>query len=176
MEHEELAEKMEHSLQVKTQVDELIQSKLIDEVQLYEEVASVHGSFHNNPVGFALHHFEFYFCDDCKAPYCGGAHVCAVEQDSDAYYRCDSCFVKHVNIQAACDKHGTKFLAYKCRYCCIALPTFFCHGHTHYCVVCHNNPSDCKPKPCTKGECLFKCDHPENGMEYALGCAACARS
>ena len=37
-----------------------------------------------------------------------------------------------------CPRHGSDYLAYKCRYCC-SVAIFFCFGTTHFCGLCHDD-------------------------------------
>lgn len=75
-----------------------------------------------------------------------------------------------------CDKHGSDFIDFKCKFCC-SLAMWFCWGTTHFCDPCHrvagnNKAKECKgPGKCDLGEALQ--NHPPNGTEYALGCNVC---
>lgn len=40
-----------------------------------------------------------------------------------------------------CDKHGTDWLSFKCRFCC-KLSVWYCFAGTHFCEGCHNNWSE----------------------------------
>jgi E3 ubiquitin-protein ligase MYCBP2 len=150
--------------------------------------------FHNDPDGYAEHIYSFYECFQCKKPYFGGEKRCAdgLGNDDDdqppniekkaELQRCAACS----GLNATCGIHGNDFIEFKCRFCC-SLATFFCGGKCHYCTPCHDmagtltNFSDWSTKwDCGKindcagiDKCPLKVDHPKNGEEYALGCAAC---
>lgn len=75
-----------------------------------------------------------------------------------------------------CDVHGDKFIDYKCRYCCNTA-LFFCFGNTHYCDPCHRDPYvRIAGRPLCEGQvekCKLGLEHPEQGVEFALGCGLC---
>ena len=73
-----------------------------------------------------------------------------------------------------CDKHGTDYIDYKCRYCC-SVALFFCGGNTHYCDPCHNDAiaRRLKTKDCHGQNCPLGVKHPPGGQEFALGCGLC---
>ena len=47
---------------------------------------------------------------------------------------CGRCSVANVQ---SCDKHGTEFIGFKCRFCC-RMATFFCWQKVHFCSNCHS--------------------------------------
>ena len=81
-----------------------------------------------------------------------------------------------------CPKHGTDFIEFKCKFCC-SISQWFCWGNTHFCEPCHKKQVDGDyvsrkakselPKCPGPATCPLKVKHPENGEEYALGCAIC---
>ena len=47
---------------------------------------------------------------------------------------CSTCAVANVQ---TCEKHGTDWIQFKCRYCC-SFATFFCWNKVHFCSKCHS--------------------------------------
>ena len=47
---------------------------------------------------------------------------------------CGRCSVANVQ---SCDKHGTEYIGFKCRFCC-RVATYFCWQKTHFCSLCHS--------------------------------------
>jgi hypothetical protein len=107
------------------------------------------GRFFNNAAAFALHHYAFFQCFQCRHPYFGGARMCEAaampEQIEGAPAAqaaefkpqdlvCVSC--KKLESQDSCARHGTEYLAFKCRFCC-SVGTWLCWGKTHFCDRCH---------------------------------------
>ena len=86
------------------------------------------GRFHGDARGFALHHFSFFQCFQCRSPYFAGARACAaavIGGDGDAAAaaeipREDLCCANCQNVvsQEACKTHGSDWLSFKCRFCC----------------------------------------------------------
>ncbi len=78
------------------------------------------GRFFRDPRAFAMHHFSFFQCFECQAPYFAGAHACAPAVDGDEVNRrdlvCGNC--QSVQSQESCAKHGNDWLSFKCRFCC----------------------------------------------------------
>ena len=70
----------------------------------------------------------------------GGDNVAAAAAAAAAHHVeaeelvCAKCAVANVQ---TCDKHGTDWIQFKCRYCC-SLATFFCWKKVHFCSACHN--------------------------------------
>lgn len=146
------------------------------------------GEFHGRNEDFAIHKMAFYKCDRCNRPFYGGLKVCdpgagnaEVQEVDRADKVCTSC----ADVNHNCDKHGTEYLAFKCRFCC-SPSTFFCGGKAHFCTPCHDiagqkvDFSDWStlwsgvlacPGP---EQCPLEGLHPPNGEEACLGCAMCA--
>lgn len=120
-----------------------------------------------------------YACSKCAKPFYGGRAVCAVaggedEGEHGPQRLCPACSDQP---PASCAKHGTRYMQYKCRFCC-SLATWFCWGNTHFCEPCHAQaPGIARRKlallpPCTCGR-----PHPPNGtVDFAVACIACAIS
>jgi hypothetical protein len=98
------------------------------------------GRFYQNPRAFAMHHFSFYQCFDCKNPYFAGARACAAEVDAAEINRqdlvCAGC--QKIASVESCELHGNDWLSFKCRFCC-SNAVWHCWGLTHFCEPCHNN-------------------------------------
>lgn len=134
---------------------------------------------------YALSKYQYYLCCKCHIPYYGGNRDCGANIRGDgarnAYNPlelvCGGCSAA-VGADMTCKKgHGSKYIEYKCRYCC-SVATFFCFGKTHFCNNCHLTRPDGNPKyvpPLCKGprQCPLKVGHAPNGEECCLGCSMC---
>ena len=96
---------------------------------------------------------------------------------------CGTCAAEKLGVGSTkCAKHGTDFIEFKCKYCC-SIAQWFCWGNTHFCEPCHKRQVDGDyvsrkakselPKCGGPASCPLKVKHPDNGEEYALGCAIC---
>jgi hypothetical protein len=98
------------------------------------------GRFYRDPSAFALHHYAFFHCFQCKNPYYGGARVCAAaDAGGDAAVVaadliCISC--QKVESVDSCAVHGTDAVVHKCRFCC-SNAQWLCWSNTHFCDRCH---------------------------------------
>ncbi|KAH3836592.1 E3 ubiquitin-protein ligase MYCBP2-like [Dreissena polymorpha] len=150
------------------------------------DIVSPSGRFYNKPAEFAMEHYAYYMCFKCKQPYFGGAAQCeGAVWDHDVKAEeliCPAC-VGPEQVQT-CSKHGTDYIAFKCRYCC-SYAVYFCFSTTHFCEMCHSNnavvttapPHLCPTGPLGKhlpGGCPLGGKHAPNGVEHAFGCAMCA--
>lgn len=108
--------------------------------------------WHKRPEDYAEDLFAYYQCFKCKQPYYGGERACGAAGDADfnpADLMCSSC-VPHSH-ENTCDKHGTDFIQYKCRFCCTPA-VWFCGGTTHYCDPCHSGGAVVGPCPWVHGK------------------------
>lgn len=137
--------------------------------------------FYNNLDAYAMFKCAYYQCYNCKEPYFGGLNDCENDalRAADTNIKdliCGKC-VAEINGNAGitkCEKHGTKYIDFKCRYCC-SVALFFCGGKTHYCDSCHNDAiaKRLKNKDCHGKDCPLGVKHPPAGSEFALGCGLC---
>jgi len=79
--------------------------------------------------------YVFYECFKCKKPYFAGGYQC---DPSDGEWdpkdlTCARCQPKPMK---ECDKHGSDWIGFKCRYCC-SHASFYCWGKTRFCDNCH---------------------------------------
>ena len=147
----------------------------------HERLTTVGDHFYGKLKEFALFKMSYYMCFKCKSPYFGGMKDCGDGDQQLEEFRkedlvCAKCSSGVVGAgQKHCDKHGSDYIDFKCRYCC-SIALWFCHGDTHYCEPCHNKnvygasyKKDCMGKDCPLGIE----DHPRAGTEFALGCGLC---
>lgn len=151
-------------------------------------ITSKTSNFYNKPLEYAIHNFAYYPCYECKEPYFGGMRQCDqnlgdgnVDFDP-SHLICSQCSVKKSGSNANCEKHGTEFLMYKCRFCCNP-STWFCWGNTRFCDTCHSaqvqhrqlasKKSSELPKCLGVGKCPIGGNHAPNGEEYCIGCMLC---
>jgi len=100
---------------------------------------------------YAMQKMTFYMCYKCNNSYFGGLKECNnnieqpaelpngnIDRSSLVCVECRLASIKKNGAKAKCAKHGTKFVTFKCRFCC-SLATYFCGGTTHYCTACHND-------------------------------------
>jgi len=75
--------------------------------------------------------------------------------------------------EAICKTHGTEYIEFKCRYCCV-IAIWFCFGTTHFCEP-HHNDGGGKGVHCDgkKETCALGVDHKPNPVEMSLGCSLC---
>jgi hypothetical protein len=153
-----------------------------------DDIIKENGKFYKNPLGYAMHNFAYYMCYECKKPYFGGMRRCDMnlgdgnENFNEKELICGSCCAKKFKNTKSCAKHDTQFIEYKCKFCC-NIATWFCWGTTHFCEECHQKQirdqsvtkmsKDKLPKCKGRGKCPSGGMHPENGEEFALGCALC---
>ena len=128
--------------------------------------------FYNDQDSYALAVYAVYPCNKSSQPFVGGRVNCEREANVDIAaekekFICFDC----ANIKR-CPIHGSRYMMYKCRYCC-KVATWFCFGTTHFCDECHRR-LDGRYKRCDgKGDCELGLMHPPNPCEFPLGCAAC---
>ncbi|KAL0214870.1 hypothetical protein P9112_007054 [Eukaryota sp. TZLM1-RC] len=128
---------------------------------------------------YAIHHYLYYQCNQCRNPYFGGKRECGGNEDDvgDGNALCPSCV--NPNVETDCPTHGKESIQWKCRFCC-EIATFFCHGNTHYCESCHKRPGEVQREAkrnalprCPGSSCPMKMPHPQPGTEHCLGCVLC---
>ena len=151
--------------------------------------------YYGKTLEYAMHKISYYLCSKCKNPYFAGLRDCRGgpgnddnNQNANQQYEkndlvCGGC----VNLNGVagisnCQVHGKDYVEYKCKFCC-NISSWFCWGTTHFCEDCHTKqckgdyvtkyPRDKLPKCGGKDKCKLKIQHPENGEEFALGCAVC---
>ncbi|CAD8082872.1 unnamed protein product [Paramecium sonneborni] len=177
--HKEIETRLNQILKLKLQVMDLCLERLeIEGLKQAKELTDPKSQFYQNPQEFAMDKFCFYECFNCKKPYFGGIKNCqAIDQNNDrAQFKkedliCSSCCP--ISFEANCNKHGDKYIEFKCRFCC-SVAVWFCGGTTHYCEPCHSGRNPNMNKPCPGPEkCPLRVNHKPNGQENALGCALC---
>jgi E3 ubiquitin-protein ligase MYCBP2 len=97
------------------------------------QVKSPSGRFYQNAAGFALQHYAFYQCFQCKNPYFGGARVCQAAGEKKINREelvCVSC--QKLESLETCKVHGTDWLSFKCRFCC-NMGVWHCWDKCHFC-------------------------------------------
>ena len=145
-------------------------------------------NYYNNLQAWALFKLAYYQCFKCKAPYFGGMKDCIAAQAAQQEFKpeelvCGKCSSQQLGLgNTSCDKHGTDFVEFKCKFCC-SVSQWFCWGNTHFCEPCHKR--QCKgdyvsrkkaselPQCPGLSKCPLKIAHPPNGTEFSLGCAVC---
>lgn len=83
---------------------------------------------------------------------------------------CGSCSA--VAAGSNCPEHGTKFVEWKCKYCC-SVASWFCWGSTHMCSRCHDHPEQRHHTCPGASRCALKVPHPVPGSTFCLGCGVC---
>eukprot|EP00753_Platysulcus_tardus_P003806 PLAT12492.32.p1 GENE.PLAT12492.32~~PLAT12492.32.p1 ORF type:complete len:3532 (+),score=1996.96 PLAT12492.32:1397-10597(+) len=157
-----------------------------EELDKAPEVRDPGSRFFGDLEAYAMDRFAYYMCHECKEPYYGGERACgeAGGEFDPTELICGGC--SPFAAEQHCDKHGTEFLEFKCRFCC-NVAIFFCFGTTHFCGKCHDQPGrmtgkakhelpHCPAGPLEEqleGECPLGIDHPPTGEEFALGCGIC---
>ena len=63
-----------------------------------------------------------------------------------------------VSFDSDCNKHGTDYIEFKCRFCCTPA-LWFCWGNTHFCDPCHRKATEMKNM---KAKDLTQCKIAEN--------------
>ncbi|CDW80922.1 e3 ubiquitin-protein ligase [Stylonychia lemnae] len=151
-------------------------------------IADPNDIYYNNIQKYAMYKLAYYQCFQCKIPYFGGMKDCIQAQQEGQQYKleelvCGKCSAVSIGAGIAnCQKHGTDYIEFKCRFCC-SLAQWFCWGTTHFCEPCHKRQVDgdyvskktkAELPQCGSAEkCPLKLKHPENGDEFAMGCAVC---
>ena len=88
----------------------------------------------------------FYECNKCKQPYFGGIADCErnemIEQNTKKEdLICYTCMrsktVGDIYGQTWCQKHGDKFITWKCNRCCREA-LYHCGGTNYFCEFCHD--------------------------------------
>eukprot|EP01125_Pyxidicula_operculata_P014216 TRINITY_DN4734_c0_g1_i2.p1 TRINITY_DN4734_c0_g1~~TRINITY_DN4734_c0_g1_i2.p1 ORF type:complete len:529 (+),score=70.89 TRINITY_DN4734_c0_g1_i2:350-1936(+) len=140
-----------------------------------DELKNPSSRFYQKPDVYAMKRFCYYPCFKCKKPYFGGERACNAEQRVGENFDpseliCGGCSDTG---KQNCDKHGTDYIEWKCKFCC-NLACWFCWGNTHFCDECHKQASKVAKTP---KEQLPKCNcdkkHPQNGDEHCFGCSLC---
>ncbi|KAL6054132.1 E3 ubiquitin-protein ligase highwire [Balamuthia mandrillaris] len=171
---------LEEMLAVNKKLYKEVSKKALQRLQILglencHDIVSPDGRFYGDALGYALHRFSFYLCFKCKKPFFGGDKACdGALQDRDFNPEelvCGSCC--DLRGVEKCPKHGTKFLEYKCRYCC-NVAVWFCWGTTHFCDECHKKAAKLiHMRREDLPECCCNAHHPPNGEEFSLGCSYC---
>ncbi|KAJ6243970.1 e3 ubiquitin-protein ligase mycbp2 [Anaeramoeba flamelloides] len=140
--------------------------------------------FSGDKFAFAMKVFSYYLCNKCRKPYFGGLQQCGIQREFNENFNekdliCGGCsFVEGKNGKP-CPIHKTKYLVWKCRFCC-NIAVWFCWGTTHFCDECHKKSTILPRLPLNKlPKCVGppKCirEHPRNGVEYCYGCYLCLK-
>ena len=175
----------------------LIESQLAEGVQLEKTVASMayqrlvyegllgkakrilKSESESELIAYAMKIYSYYPCFECEQPYFAGLAVCGDAPDAQAGL-CGMCEEKK-RPRSRCDKHGSEYMQWKCRFCC-SIAAFKCWGSHSFCQSCHSiqvageHLSKKKPSafPICSGKehCPLKVNHP-HVEEFSLGCALC---
>ena len=154
-----------------------------------ERLSNPKDRYYNNPEELAMSKLSYYQCFKCKVPYFGGLKSCENDNNENQQnYKsselvCGKCVSANSTTgQKSCKVHGTEYIEYKCRFCC-SIAQWFCWGTTHFCQSCHKRqaqgdyiskyPLSRLPQCISPVTCPLKVKHPQNGYEYAIGCAIC---
>ena len=155
-----------------------------------KDITDPQSHFYKKPQEYAMHRYAYYECEKCKQPYFAGMKSCdgiqgqPDDDDDEPRNICQACSPESRSLVATCEKHGNKFIEYKCNFCC-SVASWFCWGRTHFCDTCHSkqragNYLSRKPIsffPVCKGpqSCPLGISHPKHGTKekVPLGCAAC---
>mmetsp|Transcript_15848 Transcript_15848/g.39062 ORF Transcript_15848/g.39062 Transcript_15848/m.39062 type:complete len:739 (-) Transcript_15848:199-2415(-) len=116
-----------------------IQAKALERLKYEkrENDPKIASSYNGNAVEFAMHEYLFYKCFKCKQPYFAGNYACQAADDGKfdpAELLCAGC--QPSNDVSNCPKHGTEWIAFKCRFCCNTAQ-WYCWNKTHFCGKCH---------------------------------------
>ena len=90
---------------------------------------------------------------------------------------CKACSIKQIGGgQFNCDKHGHKFITWKCHLCCSE--SLFRCGNRYLCQACHDDFGRCLVKDCGGVDCPLGIPHPPASKDpikgmYPLGCSLC---
>ncbi|CAD8076897.1 unnamed protein product [Paramecium primaurelia] len=177
--HKEIQTKLNAASQLQLQIQDLCIERLdIEGMKQAKEITDPKSQYFQKPKEFAMDKFCFYQCFKCEKPYFGGIKNCqaAAENNDRTQFNkedliCSSCCP--ISFEAKCNKHGVKYIEFKCRFCC-SVAVWFCGGTTHYCEPCHSGRNPNMNKPCPGPEkCPLGVNHKPTGQENALGCALC---
>lgn len=173
----QLEEVMKPSLELEKKVKELALYHAKEEgLNKNKRLEDPDDFFYHKFEAFAVFKTAFYSCHKCKKPYFGGLRDCAdiePENIDPTSYECLGCKVGAGEI--SCEKHGKKFIDWKCRWCC-KMASWTCYGLGHFCDPCHDNACNNEIFPCPGAGCELGFEHPPNGQEFALGCRKCRLS
>jgi E3 ubiquitin-protein ligase MYCBP2 len=201
MEHWSLAGVLAPLRALRATVEQQARQRLrLEGLEKAPEIVQAGGRHFGDPAGYAMDRFAFTLCDVCGKPYFAGMRACGAAVDGAgaaaavappaggagagaapragaAEHRllCSACKPPLPGI-AACPKHGTAHLLFKCKFCCKP-SSWFCWNTTHFCHEHHTEwvkkPGCCVAQPCPgKDKCPLGIVH-ENGKELSLGCEAC---
>lgn len=100
----------------------------IENMKNAKELKDKSNQFYGKPEQFAMHIFCFYECFKCKKPYFGGLRNCAAQQENRGQFNkedliCPGCCP--ISFESKCQKHGNKYIEFKCRFCC-SIALWFC--------------------------------------------------
>eukprot|EP00753_Platysulcus_tardus_P011481 PLAT3292.30.p1 GENE.PLAT3292.30~~PLAT3292.30.p1 ORF type:complete len:1705 (-),score=914.67 PLAT3292.30:92-4642(-) len=187
IEHDTLADTLAPLLELEEEVrSKAVLRAKFEELEDAPEVTDPSSEFYGDLAAYAMDRFAYYRCFKCEHAYYGGERACgeAGREIDPSELICGGC--SPFAASSHCDKHGTDYLEFKCRFCC-SIAVFFCFGTTHFCYTCHTQPGrmtgmakdklpHCPAGPLGKqlsGDCPLCIDHPPTGEEFALGCGLC---
>jgi len=100
------------------------------------------------PLQYAMFHYEFAPCKQCRLPFFVRAHDCGADAEAERGGRaaadpplpmadalCGTCREARGGV-VTCKIHGKDSIMWKCRYCC-KMATYECFGYFHACDDCH---------------------------------------
>jgi len=177
-------------MQLYSQIEKQLKERIkLEGIDKDPRLSNPKDPYFNKLFEYGMHKISFYLCSKCDKPYFAGLREChggpgdQNNQDANRIFdKKDLICNKCVNFNGCpgvtkCQKHGTEYIDYKCRYCC-DIACWFCFGTTHFCDKCHQRAMDIPNnkslwKMCNPGVCQWKIKHPQPGEEYALGCSLC---
>ena len=150
-------------------------------------VTKAGGQFFNKPKEYLLAKCAFYQCKECSKPFYGGLADCERdlqmnETQSKDDLICKKCAIKQIGAgQYNCEKHGHKFITWKC-YACCSEALYLC-GSMYLCEDHHNGHLNGTYKQneimdCGGVDCPLGVPHPTASKDpiksmYPLGCSLC---
>jgi len=125
----------------------------------------------------------FIFCNKCNQPYYAGKLKNKLSKElKQIFFECNEyCICGKDSIipdakgDSFCEKHGNKYIEYKCKYCCKISSRFYSKEHLcEDCFIKKKNLNEIlKTEKCSLKTCEFIGNHSINGSEYSLGCFEC---
>ncbi len=135
IQHPMLARELAPWMALKKEIESKAVAKLKYEGRMNDP--KIKRSYGGDVVAFAMHEFLFYMCYKCKKPYFAGNYSCQEADDGKFDPKellCGGC-QPATDVQN-CPKHGTEWIAFKCRFCCNTAQ-WYCWNKTHFCGKCH---------------------------------------